>query len=237
MESFGRTDKGKVRSNNQDNILLNRELGLFMVADGMGGHACGEVASELAVQTVNAHLHAKLEDGAVLTSLLEEAFRLGHEAILDYSRKLPEGQIMGTTLSLLLFRGNNACLAHVGDSRIYRLRTGSLEKLTKDHTEVQELVDAGMISEEEAENHRLSHVLTRVMGVAERCRPDIVIRDAASDDRFVLCSDGLFRELTLPVVEEIMAGGATPREKCDLLVERSLAAGARDNVSVIVVEA
>jgi serine/threonine protein phosphatase PrpC len=245
MESFGQTDRGKVRKSNQDNILLNRDLRLFIVADGMGGHACGEVASELACRTVNGHLQTRLavgadtgspENSAGITALLEEAYRIAHEAILEHSRKLPEGQIMGTTLSLLLFRGNSVYLAHVGDSRIYRLRGDHLEKLTKDHTEVQGLVDVGMIAEEDAENHRLSHVLTRVMGVRDRCRPDIRILDVTPSDRFLLSSDGLFRDLTLSAVEEIMAGDAPVPEKCALLIAQALDAGARDNVSVIVVE-
>jgi protein phosphatase len=246
MESFGQTDRGKVRSNNQDSILLNKDIRLFIVADGMGGHACGEVASELACQTINSHLQARLaddengdsspEDSAAITAHLEEVFRLAHDAIIDYSRRLPEGQIMGTTVSLLFFRGDNVYLAHVGDSRIYRLRAGHLEKLTRDHTEVQGLVDLGMIPEEEAENHRLSHVLTRVMGVPDRCREDILILDRAPGDRFLLCSDGLLRDLSLTAVEEIMAGDASAQDKCNRLIEQSLAAGARDNVSVIVVE-
>jgi PPM family protein phosphatase len=244
MEAFGLTDRGKVRNNNQDSILLDRGIGLFIVADGMGGHACGEVASELAVRTANRYLQEQLVDGrsetqetgAAMTTLLKNAFHLAHEAILDESQKLPEGQIMGTTMSLALIKANKIYLAHIGDSRIYRLRTGRLEKLTKDHTEVQGLVDMGLIGEEEAENHRLSHVLTRVLGVVDKDRPDVLIVDAAPGDRLLLSSDGLFRELSLGEVEEIMAANQPAKEKCAILITRVLDCGARDNVSIIVLE-
>lgn len=243
MDSFGLTDRGKVRKNNQDNILVNREHNLFIVADGMGGHAHGEVASEMAINTVNCHIQEyftacrkeSYENDIVITALLKESFRLAHEAIFDYSQKLL-GQIMGTTLALLLFRKNKAYLGHIGDSRIYRLRKGYLEKLTKDHTEIQDMVDAGLISEEDAENHRLSHVLTRALGVGDKNTPDIHILDVEAGDRYLITSDGIFRVMNLPEVQEVLASSNPSEEKCSMLLENALQKGSPDNVSVIVME-
>jgi serine/threonine protein phosphatase PrpC len=245
MESFGLTDRGRVRNSNQDNILLNRELQLFIVADGMGGHACGEVASEMAVQTVNDHIHAHIGDGEqireedyfqFITNLLKESISQAHRAIYDYSQKLPGRETMGTTLSFLLFRKNKAYLAHIGDSRIYRLRAGQMEKLTKDYTEAQELADIGVISEADAENHRLSHVLTRVLGVPDRGEADTQVLNLVDGDRFLITSDGLFRVLDMPAVQAVLEMNLSVKGKCSSLLAQALEKGAPDNVSVIVVE-
>lgn len=244
MEAFGQTDRGKVRKDNQDSILLNRELQLFMVADGMGGHAYGDVASELAVQRVNNHLSGLLcnapdefdESDANITAQMKESFYQAHQAIDEYSQNLPTPQIMGSTLSILLFRNKKIYLGHIGDSRIYRLRGGQVEKLTKDHTEVQGLVDIGLITEEDAENHPLSHVLTRVLGVDDKGNPDIHMLDVAAGDRYLISSDGLFRDMSLAAVSEVLAGDLPVREKCRTLMEQALDKGARDNVSMIILE-
>ena len=244
MDLFGLTDRGKVRQDNQDCILLNKEHRLFIVADGMGGHSHGEIASKMAVNTINndiqEHLAAERaehpDNDAAITDLLKKAFRLAHEEIYNYSQKLPDHQTMGTTLSLLLFRKNKVYLGHIGDSRIYRLRAGYLEKLTKDHTEIQDLVDAGLISEEDAENHRLSHVLTRALGVGDKNKPDIHILDVEAGDKYLITSDGIFRVVNLPEVQEVLASSNTAKEKCGILLESALQKGSPDNVSVIILE-
>ncbi len=244
MESCGRTDQGRVRENNEDSILLNQKLQLFMVADGMGGHAYGEVASAMAVQVVEGYLRTQLaatapmkhEGSEDIANLLEEAVHSAHLSIYDYSQKLPGRETMGTTLSLLLFRKNTVFLAHVGDSRIYRLRSDYLEKLTKDHNVAQELVDKGLISEEEADSHPLSNVITRALGIRDDWEPDTAILDVEPGDRFLLSSDGLFRDVKISFVQSVIAGDQPVKEKCRILVEQALVNGARDNVSVIVVE-
>ena len=243
MDCYGLTDKGCVRQNNQDSIYFSQEDMLFMVADGMGGHVQGEVASDMAIKVVISHIKDHvfdLEDNhpeydAKIIALLKESFRLAHRAIYDYSQTLPGNQqIMGTTLSLLLLRKNKAYIGHIGDSRIYRLRTDRLEKLTKDHTEIQVLVDEGLITEEDAENHRLSHVLTRALGVSGKDRPDLEIFDTESEDKYLVTSDGIFRILNLAAVQEVLADSCSSEEKCHILLDRALQKGSPDNLSVII---
>lgn len=245
MERFGLTDPGKKRENNQDSIWWDSERGdLYIVADGMGGHAFGEIASSKAVELVSGFIqkgvfHANkkaLRDDGFIEGLLRDAIDRAHREIYDYSQKQREKEIMGTTVSLLFFRNNKAYIAHVGDSRIYRLRKGNLEKLTKDHTEAQRLVDMGAIEENEAENHHFSHILTQAVGAAGTINPDTFALPLEQDDRFLLSSDGLFRVLNAEEVKEVMSGKATVEEKCRTLVDKTLEGGAPDNVSVIIVE-
>lgn len=244
MQTFGITDTGKTRTNNQDSILLNDDLGIYIVADGMGGHAFGDMASDMAVNVINDFLvegllnaEAKtLREDAAIHELLKQAVAKANADILSYSKSISEKNTMGTTVSLLLFKNGKAHIAHVGDSRIYRFRKGKLEKLTTDHNEAQYLVDIGSITGEDAENHHLSHILTRVLGVTGQMLPDMAMHPVKRADSFLLCSDGLFRVLDMNAVQEIMAHGATPREKCRALIDKSLENDAPDNVSVIVAE-
>lgn len=241
MKYFGLTDIGKTRKINQDSMLINADLNLFMVADGMGGHVCGEIASETAVHAINKYIQMHLSDEESdsctnITMHLKDAISKAHSDIYNYSQTLLGMATMGTTLSLLLFRGHNAYLAHLGDSRIYRLRSGYLEKLTKDHTEVQKLLDDGLVTEDEAQDHYLSHIVTRALGVPDRHNPDIHLLDVQAGDRFLLSSDGLFREVTRKSVEEIVSSELSINEMCKLLMSKALDKGARDNISIIVIE-
>ena len=244
MESFGMTDQGNVRSNNEDKILLNRDFNYFLVADGMGGHEHGEVASEIAVRSISRYLQesilnaeeTSLKKDDVLKEILQQAISKTNLEIVTYSRTISDKTRMGTTLSLILFKNCKAYIAHVGDSRIYKLRHTKLDKLTKDHTEVQYLIDTGAILEENAENHMLSNVLTQVLGVSEMVSPDLVVIPYETGDRFLLCSDGLFRVLDAEKVKEIMLDKSLPKDKCRKLIEDAIKNGAPDNVSVIVIE-
>ncbi|MBA4417079.1 MAG: hypothetical protein C0392_04095 [Syntrophus sp. (in: bacteria)] len=255
MDAFGITDRGKKRENNQDSIYPSeqefkemhrpdRSLMFYVVADGMGGHVFGEVASRKAVTIINDFVKESilnsndesLREDEFIIGILKEAVQNAHRDIYEYSQSLPEKETMGTTVSAVLFRNGKAYIAHAGDSRIYRLRKGNLEKLTKDHTEIQRLVDMGAIGEEEAENHGLSHILTMALGAIEHVEPDFIVCDIQEGDSFLLTSDGLFRVLNKVEVTEVMMKRLSAQEKCEALVNSALEGGAPDNVSVIVVE-
>lgn len=244
MRAFGLTDRGTKRENNEDSLLLNPEINLFIVADGMGGHALGDFASQAAVEILNRFLVQEIaqpkgekpnSDEEVIM-LLEEAVALANQQIYEYSQKLTHQPIIGTTLSLVFFQQEKVFSAHIGDSRIYRLRKGVLEQLTKDHTQAQELVDEEVIQAEGEEYQRLSHLLTRALGSFPQVKADMAVWEWEEGDRFLLSSDGLFRVLNTKRVQEVLADDCTPKEKCRLLVDETLAGGAPDNVSVIIVE-
>ena len=245
MRTFGLTDTGGKREKNEDSILLDNDLQLYIVADGMGGHMLGEVASQTAVKVVcefieERLLNAKealLKDDVYLKGLMNEAVIVANREIQEYSRKQAGHDIMGTTISALLIRGKKMYTAHVGDSRIYRARKDKVEKLTKDHNKAQELVDAGLLNEEEAENHRSSHILTRALGSFDSVRADINMHEIQDGDSYLLSTDGLFRVLKIDDVKVVLLdNGKTPEEKCRMLLVKTLEGGAPDNTSLIILE-
>ena len=240
MDGFGLTDRGVARDMNQDSISVDNSLMLYMVADGMGGHTKGEVASRVAVSTVTSVIRQNLtacdnesmrQDEPVL-KIMREAVFTANEEIYGYSR----GEIMGTTLSSAHFLNGKVYTAHIGDSRIYRLRGGAMEKLTEDHTEAYALVQAGILAPEMAENHRLSHVLTKALGASKSAEPDMSTFTVRRGDLYLLSSDGLFRVMSPEEVREVLVKKIGPREKCNTLLTTALGRGAPDNVSVIIVE-
>ncbi len=245
MRTFGLTDTGVKREKNEDSILLDNDLQLYIVADGMGGHMLGDVASQTAVKVVHDFIEERLlnakeailKDDVYLKGLMNEAVIVANREILEYSRKQSGHDIMGTTISALLIRDKKMYSAHVGDSRIYCTRKGVIEKLTKDHNKAQELVDAGLLKEEEAENHRSSHILTRALGSSDSVRVDINMHDIQTGDSYLLSTDGLFRVLTINDVKVVLLdSNKTPEEKCRILIEQTLEGGAPDNVSLIILE-
>jgi len=244
VKSAGLTDRGKKREKNEDSILLNRELNLYIVADGMGGHERGDVASRMAVLRINELIQEGLssaDEGLLrqddyIRGVLRDAMAGANREIVEYSRRLGIGRVMGTTASLLLTRNGRAYTGHVGDSRIYRLRNGEIEKLTKDHSRVQELVDMGVIAPEEAEGHYLSHIITRALGSHGSVEVDTGVFDIEDGDSFLLSTDGLFRVMGINEVREVMMSRATAEERCRVLINRTLEGGAPDNVSVIIMD-
>jgi protein phosphatase len=244
MKAFGLTDIGKNRDKNQDSILLNDELQLYIVADGMGGHLLGEVASSMAVNVINEYLtdvllrgpNASANKELSIKDILRLAVMRANSEIFNYSRSLPNQGIIGTTLSLAFFSNGKLYTAHVGDSRIYRVNEGTIEKLTKDHTKAQELVDAHLLREEEADNHSSSHILTRALGNRDTVSPDMNIYAVKKGDSFLMSSDGLFRVLDVRAVNDIISSAMSLEDKCRMLIDKTLEGGAPDNVSVIIAE-
>lgn len=224
---------GKIRANNQDSGYAGEHL--FIVADGMGGHAGGDVASALAIQAIatNDRAFDSVDEAEqVLSAALLEANQELAETVFEH----PELTGMGTTVSGLIRVGDKVVIAHIGDSRIYRFRDGALEQITKDHTFVQRLVDSGRITPEEAAVHPRRSVLMRVLGDVD-INPEIdtMVVDTRPGDRWMLCSDGLSGYVTEEKVAEILAEQPDAATAAQALVDESLDHGAPDNVTVVLV--
>ena len=190
-----RTDVGMIRTGNEDNFAVDAdkegERGLFMVADGMGGHAAGEVASEMAVQIVLRELKEVKGVGSTASKALGSALRSANRAIHDRTITEVDKQGMGTTASVLILADSRYVIGQVGDSRVYLLRDGALTQVTKDHSYVQEQVDLGNLTPEQARYHPYSNVITRCVGASPEVDPDVYVGEARTGDLFLVASDGL----------------------------------------------
>jgi len=226
-----RSDVGLVRQENQDSGYAGPHL--LVVADGMGGHAAGDVASSIAIgEMVGLDGDSHGADDAL--DRLAEALRRANSALQEAMRREPELAGMGTTVTALLRTGNKIAVAHIGDSRAYLLRDGQLTQITHDHSFVQSLIDDGRITEEEADGHPQRSLVTRVLTGQQDDEPDLAMREARVGDRYLLCSDGLSgfvaRDTIAEVLEQALPAGAT----ADRLVGLAMRAGAPDNVTCIV---
>ena len=230
MAATMRTHIGNVRKQNEDAAWLDERRGVFAVADGMGGHLAGEVASRIAIDAVRDM--AASDSGAGIAPL-QEAVHQAHEAILAHARKHPECSGMGTTLSVLWQGGRYVYIAHVGDSRIYRMREGKLEQITQDHSLVEELVRARLITRDEARVHPRRNIITRALGTEGDNSPDLLAVDTRKGDVWLLCTDGLSSMVDDEQIASALAGGDVSRA-ADALIERALCAGGRDNVTLII---
>ncbi len=240
--SFGaRTDLGRIRENNEDKFeffvtddeeTLARKGCLFAVADGMGGHSAGQIASELALKTLIDHYYRDT------TPLLLESLRAGlqkaNALIFDAARIVPDRSGMGTTLTALLIRGREAFVAHVGDSRCYMLRGGELTLLSEDHSWVAEQVRLGGLTEEEARFSPYRNVITRSLGTNPNVDVDLLELELEVGDRFLLCSDGITGDLSVDEIRGILALGSPSRAAWDL-VDAALDKGGQDNATAVVV--
>jgi serine/threonine protein phosphatase PrpC len=230
IESAALTHVGKVRDKNQDSYCAREAGGLWAVADGMGGHEGGEWASAKLVEAL---------DGIDLPDDLEAAgeavagaIRAGNAAILAEAKG--RGRQMGTTLVALLVRGDRYLILWVGDSRAYLLRDGELAQLSRDHTQVQEMVDRGLMEPDQLVGHPMSHILSRAVGVREAFEIDRVAGEVRPGDVFLLCSDGLHGYVEKDVIRRLLGRGS-PQRALDELVDLTLEAGAPDNVTAIAV--
>jgi len=238
-ESASITDRGLHRPNNEDALLDDIGIALFAVADGMGGHAAGEVASRIAVDAVAREAAAGRKPRANAADPLVRAFTLANREIRRKGRAEPEKRGMGTTLSVLSGNSGNSrgVIVHVGDSRVYRARGGRLEQLTRDHTWVQERVDAGVLTPEQARSHPYASILTRVLGTEERLMPDVFALDIEPGDIFLLCSDGLTAMVSDAEIESTLQREEPLQQLAERLVAMAKASGGSDNVTVVLVKA
>ncbi|AVH21467.1 PP2C family protein-serine/threonine phosphatase [Nocardia cyriacigeorgica] len=225
-----RSDRGLVRANNEDSVYAGARL--LALADGMGGHAAGEVASQLMIAAL-AHLDDD-EPGDDLLGKLDRATREGNAAIADQVEEEPELDGMGTTLTAMLFAGKKLGLVHIGDSRAYMLRDGELTQITRDDTFVQSLVDEGRITPEQAHTHPQRSLIMRAL-TGNEIEPTLVMREARAGDRYLLCSDGLSDVVSDETIANTMREGNTD-ECADRLIELALRSGGPDNVTVVVAD-
>ncbi|UYP19058.1 protein phosphatase 2C domain-containing protein [Rhodococcus sp. Z13] len=225
-----RSDRGLVRSNNEDSVYAGARL--LALADGMGGHAAGEVASQLMIAAL-AHLDDD-EPGGDLLGKLAAAVREGNASIADQVEEEPELDGMGTTLTAILFAGSKLGLAHIGDSRAYLLRDNQLTQITRDDTFVQSLVDEGRITPEQAHTHPQRSLIMRALTGTE-VEPTLTVREARAGDRYLVCSDGLSDVVSDETIAETMRQG-THDECADRLIELALRSGGPDNVTVVVAD-
>src|SRR5438128_2223070 len=228
-----------IRSGNEDNFAVEADAqrGLFIVADGMGGHAAGEVASEMAVQIVLRELIEirDLETNGVdkrLTEALKTANRKIHERTMIEVDK----QGMGTTASVLIVSGSKYMIGQVGDSRVYLLRDGALQQLTKDHSYVQEQVDAGFLTPEQARYHPYSNVITRCVGASPEVQPDVYQGEVRLGDLFLVASDGLTGMVDDRRLQMLLMSRAEPDRKVHALISEANGRGGLDNITAIVVQ-
>lgn len=225
-----RSDRGLVRANNEDSVYAGARL--LALADGMGGHAAGEVASQLVIAAL-AHLDDD-EPGGDLLSKLDAAVREGNSAIAAHVEADPELEGMGTTLTAILFAGNRLGLVHIGDSRGYLMRDGELTQITKDDTFVQTLVDEGRITAEEAHSHPQRSLIMRAL-TGHEVEPTLIMREARAGDRYLLCSDGLSDPVSHETILEALQISDVA-ESADRLIELALRGGGPDNVTVVVAD-
>jgi serine/threonine protein phosphatase PrpC len=230
------TDRGLRRATNEDAVVAGKNGGWFLVADGMGGHAAGEVASQLAASTVT----EVLGDGCILESnpelVLRRAAQEANARVFETQRRRPECAGMGATLTLLAFCKNCYYIAHVGDSRAYLLRDGLISQLTKDHSVVWQLFENGILTKQELSRHPNKNLITRSIGTHPQAEIDIEEDEIRQADVFLLCSDGLTDVVSDESIREILSdGGKSPLQLCAELLKSALNAGAPDNVTSIVV--
>lgn len=228
-----RTHVGNVRSGNEDALLAMPEAGLWVVADGMGGHQAGEYASGLIVERIAAlNPRAYLAD---FVDQVEDCLLSVNRDLLSFAHANYPGQVVGSTVVSLLIRDGVAVTLWVGDSRLYRRRNNQLQRMTRDHTRVEEMVEQGVLTPEAAADHPGGHVLTRAMGAEERLWVSVAAWQVQPGDRYLLCSDGLWGELSTTVLEREMATRAL-KTAADNLQSNCLAGSARDNLSFVIVE-
>lgn len=225
-----RTDVGKVRANNQDAPIVSEKLRLYGVADGMGGHKGGEVASTSARDDLLRELEGKTPSVATLSGAIEEVNRqIYHQQ--EHDDALTG---MGTTLSVLWMSENFVYIGHVGDSRVYLLRDGEFKQMTLDHSLVEQLVREGVLTEEEAQNHPMRNIITRAIGTDESVEVDVVVEERRKGDLWLACSDGLHGLVDDRQMRDALRQYA-PEKAADVLLKAALDAGGRDNVTLVIV--
>jgi PPM family protein phosphatase len=236
-EAAAKTDRGRKRASNEDAFGFSLEHGIFLVCDGMGGAAAGEVASNLAVKEFltwfTEHLSPDLSE-ADTDALLRDAVSHTNLEIHKSSLQAPQLHGMGTTLVGIFVRGDQVWIVNIGDSRCYRLRDGGMEQCTHDHSLVEEQVRLGRMTADEAARSPMRNVITRAVGTRTEVAADVLEVEARAGDVFLLCSDGLTKELRDPQIERLLQEEDTPSGACERLVESANWAGGRDNITCLV---
>ena len=230
--SSATTHVGMVRKVNQDSYAERSDIGVWVVADGMGGHEAGEVASA----TVTDHIKTLAAQAYFADTVLavENSIQTANQTLLDQAATYNSDRMPGSTVAVLVIDGEQGALVWAGDSRIYRRRDQNVELITRDHSHVQDLVDQGVIEEDEAESHPMANVITRAVGISDPLELETKYIEVRPEDQFLLCSDGLSRLVTEDEIESMMAN-TDHDEVTQSLLHTALVRGARDNVTLICV--
>jgi protein phosphatase len=230
-QSAAATSKGNIRPHNEDAVIELPEVGLWAVADGMGGHEAGDVASA-AITTALSSM-SRHEQPSVLIDELEDRLSEVNDRLFEES--IARGAVIGSTVAMLVALERHVVALWAGDSRIYRARGGVLTQLTRDHSEIQQMIDEGILSPETAGQHASANVITRAVGGAAELSLDLELAELADGDAYLLCTDGLYRELSTSTLSRAL-GRKSPGRTCDKLIGLALAGECRDNVSAVVVQ-
>jgi PPM family protein phosphatase len=234
MESFGKTDTGLKRSNNEDVFYIDSQRGFCLVADGMGGAAAGELASFIFAECTR-EIFSKVSDRfkSEATELVQTAFQTANKRILDHVRENPSHKGMGCTAELLALNDSGIVLGHIGDSRTYRYRNGNLRQMTKDHSLVQDQIEKGIITSHEAKKHPLRNVILRAVGITESLALDLVKITPRDNDMFLMCSDGLTDMVDDGQICDVLESEANLEQKAQILIDLAKVAGGYDNITLV----
>lgn len=247
-QAAGKTDIGLVRKNNEDNFGFDARSGIFVVCDGMGGQAAGEVASKIAVDTVLGYfqqedgrksevLGREIAEVSGAANALANAIQLANKAIREASARDTGSAGMGCTIVAVRVEGNMFSIAHVGDSRIYLIRSGTIQQLTTDHSLVMEQVRRGMITLEEAETCEMQNVIVRALGSEDSVEPDLADLAFEESDTLLLCSDGLSRYVKDAAMLELLNQHENLDDACSALIEAAKSGGSDDNITCLLIRA
>jgi serine/threonine protein phosphatase PrpC len=249
FQAAGKTDIGVVRTNNEDNFGFDLRRGIFVVCDGMGGAAAGEVASKIAVDTVLANfsndpgraelplLGRRFEGVSEQAAGLANAIQLANQAIQEAAAQNPNRSGMGSTIVAVCLKGNFFSIANVGDSRIYLVRGGIIQQMTSDHSLVMEQVRRGLMTVEEAEQSEMQNVIVRALGSEDSVEPDLEDHEFAPGDVLLLCSDGMSRYVKEEKMLEVLSSEGSLSEACDALIEAAKSGGSDDNITCLLLRA
>ena len=231
--SYGKTDVGKARKLNEDSMLVRPDVGRWAVADGMGGHEAGDVASQMVVSTLN-----EIQLGSSLEKYIndiEDALVNVNKKLIEIAHQGEKPTTCGSTVVVMLAYEKYCAFLWAGDSRLYRIRDNKIIQLTTDHSQVQLYVEQGLISKDEAETHPHANMITRAVGATEDFVLDVDMQEMAKGDRYLLCSDGLTKHIPDLDFEKMLAKGDV-KKKCSELIDLTLARGAKDNVTAVLVD-
>ena len=243
-QGVGQSDIGRVRKTNQDAYRLHSDVQLWVVADGMGGHAGGEIASQLTIDTIGPYVEDHRETTSSSTAkdreeVLKASFDAANRKIRNHAQEYPEFSGMGTTAVVLQISDKppwQATIAHVGDSRAYLIQPDTISLLTRDHSLVEEHIDLGLVTREEASTHPLRHVLTKGLGIESGVESSVQTRPIQPTDKILLCSDGLTKMMSDEEIFEVLRqSGQSLQKACQNLIEKANRLGGEDNITVVLV--
>jgi len=228
-----RSETGNIRSVNEDACLDTRHKGIWVVADGMGGHQSGDLASRSIIESLDkAQVYDRLDES--LDDVKERLKQVNTDLYLEAAER-GGNQTIGSTVVVMVAHENQCAVVWAGDSRLYRYRDGALERLTRDHSQVQEIIELGVLLPEDAENHPAANIITRAIGASQDIDLDSATTTMQADDVYLLCSDGLYKELTEDEIAGILLAQSDSKKACDELIDLTLQRECRDNVTAIVV--